>query len=355
MALALKALTLLFGAFCFEITRNRRIGSLAQLLEIWNRWDGPHYLDIARHGYGAAGEARLRLVFYPLYPLLIRLVAAGLQSALVSAFVVSGAASLGLAVALRRLVAIDYSGRTAFAAVWFLFIFPTAYFFHTDYTESLFLALVTASFLAARRDRWLAAGALGALASLAHDTGLLLLPALAAEAAHRLWLTRRWRNCWLWIGLAPAGFALYAFVNYRATGDPFVFLKVASEHWSDRLTTPWAGIRATIGVLSWMEPHNAGMIGLQVLVFLLIGLAATLASIAWLRPSYAVWMGGNWLVFASQSWDLSAPRLMLAMFPMFIFAALLARSRLWNAALTAWCLLFMGLFISEFVQGRWAF
>ncbi len=356
MVLAIKAITLGFGAFCFAITENQRLGSLARLLEIWNRWDGPHYLDIARSGYGAAGEARLRLVFYPLYPLLVRLFAAGLHSPLlVSAFVVSGVASLVLAVVFRRLMAIDYPGRTAAAAVWFLFIFPTAYFFHIDYTESLFLALVAASFLAARRDRWPEAGGFAALASLTHDTGVLLVPALAAEAAHRFWLTRRWQNRWLWIGLVPAGFALYLFINYRATGDPFAFLRIASEHWTDRLTTPWVGIRETIGVLAWMDPRNAGMIGLQVLVFIVLGLAATIASIALLRPSYAVWMAGNWLVFASQSWDLSAPRLMLAMFPLFILAALLARSRLWNAVLTTWCLLFMGVFISEFVQGHWAF
>ena len=40
----------------------------------------------------------------------------------------------------------------------FLLIFPTAYFLHIGYTESLFLALVLGSFLAARTDRWWLAG-----------------------------------------------------------------------------------------------------------------------------------------------------------------------------------------------------
>ena len=41
----------------------------------------------------------------------------------------------------------------AMRAAWFLLIFPTAYFLHIGYTESLFLALVLGSFLAARTDR----------------------------------------------------------------------------------------------------------------------------------------------------------------------------------------------------------
>ena len=67
-------------------------------------------------------------------------------------------------------------------AAWFLLIFPTAYFLHIGYTESLFLALVLGSFLAARTDRWWLAGILGGLAALTRINGLVLIPALAAEA-----------------------------------------------------------------------------------------------------------------------------------------------------------------------------
>ena len=74
-----------------------------------------------------------------------------------------------------------------------------------------------------------------------------------------------------------------------------------------------------------------------------------------LRPSYAVWMALNWLLFASQSWDISAPRYTLMMFPLFILLARLARRRAWDAAITVWSLLWLGLFASEFVRGHWAF
>ena len=88
----------------------------------------------------------------------------------------STVASLVAAVELYRLAVLDHSPRLARATVWFLFIFPTSYFLHIDYTESLFLALVLGAFLAARDDHWLAAGTLGMLAGLTHANGALLVP-----------------------------------------------------------------------------------------------------------------------------------------------------------------------------------
>jgi hypothetical protein len=97
------------------------------------------------------------------------------------------------------------------------------------------------------------------------------------------------------------------------------------------------------------------MIGTQVLFYLAVGLAGAIAAALLLRPSYAVWMVLNWLLFASQSWDISSPRYTLVMFPLFILLARLARRRTWDVAITVWSLLWLGLFVSEFVCGHWAF
>ena len=182
MVLVIKAMVLVFGALAFQIANGERVRTLTQLLSIWNRWDGPQYLLIAQHGYAASGDQRLALAFFPLYPWLIRLVAMVVRDAVLSAFLVSTVASVAAGVALARLFAIDYPRHLARRAAWFLFIFPTSYFMHIDYSESLFLALVLASFMAARRERWLRAGLLGAFAALARPNGILLFPALGADA-----------------------------------------------------------------------------------------------------------------------------------------------------------------------------
>lgn len=355
MVLVVKAAVLAFGVFSFQITNGEPVGSFTHMLSIWNRWDGPQYVLIAEHGYGGTGNGRLALVFFPLYPWLIRATALVLRNVVLSAFVVSALASVAAAVALARLFALDYPPRLARSAVWFLFIFPTSYFLHADYSESLFLALAAGAFLAARRADWTGAAGLGALAAMARPNGILLLPALAAEALTDWRRTRRvdWR--WLWIGAVALGFEVHMLVNYRVTGDPLAFLSLEHTHWSNQLVTPWRGLGINLGVMRTYNPHDAAMIGIQVLFYLAVGLAGTIAAAALLRPSYTVWMALNWLVFASQNWDISAPRYTLVMFPLFLLIAMLARRRGWNAAITVWSLLWLGMFTSEFVRAHWAF
>jgi Dolichyl-phosphate-mannose-protein mannosyltransferase len=355
MVLAIKVLVLIFGAMAFEIGNDERVRSLDKLLDIWNQWDGHQYLLVAQQGYAASGDRRLALAFFPLYPWLIRLATYFVHDAVRGAFLISTVASVAAGIILGRLVAIDHPRPVAWRAVWFMFIFPTSYFMHTDYSEGLFLALVLWSFLAARRERWMESGIAGALAALSRPNGILLVPALGAEAIAHLWHARRFDWRWLFMGVMPLGLAAYFLVNYRVTGDPWAFLSIQREHWSNDFATPWASIRTSYQVARDWKPAEAEMVGTQVLIYLAIGLAGTIAAIVMLRPSYGVWMALNWLLIATRSWDISAPRYVLTMFPLFILLSLLARRRIWEAGITAWSLLWLAFFVSEFVRGQWAF
>ena len=130
---------------------------------------------------------------------------------------------------LRRLVQLDYDSAVALRSVWFFLIFPTAYFLHVGYSESLFLALALASVLAARVDRWGLAGLLGAFCWLTRAAGAVLVPTLAVEAAQKYSTNRRWNPRWLWIALVPAGFAIYLLLNWRVTGDALAFLQTRKD------------------------------------------------------------------------------------------------------------------------------
>jgi len=118
---------------------------------------------------------------------------------------------------------------------------------------------------------------------------------------------------------------------------------------------PWIGIRGSIGVLLHWNPSSAETVGAQEFYFAMLGLMFTIAAWIKLRPLYAVWMSGCWLLFNSVNFLQSVPRYSLTMFPIFILFALLAKNRFWNAVLTCWSLLFLALFTSLFVRGRWAF
>lgn len=179
--LIIKFLILIFAAMSFQIVNDQPLIAPNTFLGIWQRWDAVHYLKIAEFGYTNVGDDKFLIVFFPLYPLLT----AGFQIVFrdypVSAFIVTALASVALALVFRELVRLDHSEKTAQMAVLFLFIFPTSYFLHIPYTESLFLALAIGCFFTARRRLWLIAGILGFLACLTRINGLVLVPALAFE------------------------------------------------------------------------------------------------------------------------------------------------------------------------------
>lgn len=357
LMLAVKALVLVYGAQAYVVTSNRGLASLYDWLAIWNRWDAPHYLDIARAGYVAQGVEARWIVFYPLYPWLVRACAFVLRDGLVAAFFVSTVASLAAGLLLYRLARLDEEEAAARGAVFFLFVFPTSYFLHIGYTESLFIALAVGSFLAARTRRWPLTGALGALAAATRVNGLLLIPALAFEA----WDEYRgggrgWRWEWLWVFGAAAGFGVYLLINWEVFGHPLQFLNMQEQYWSKSLTWPWVGISAAWDSMWGREPWEAQMVGWQEFFFVMLGLGLTVWAWLRLRASYAVWMTLNWLLWTSTKFVLSVPRYTLVLFPAFILLGRLRASRpAWGAAVVVWSVLLLGLFAARFAQGYWAF
>ncbi len=271
---------------------------------------------------------------------------------LVAAFVVSGIASVATALLLERLARCDESEEVARNAVWFLFIFPTSFFLHIGYTESLFLALTLGCFLAARKERWAVAGLLGAAACLTRVNGLILLPALATEVGLQYWQTRRINPRWLWLGLVPFGFLGYLWLNHEVTGDYFAFTKIMHEHWYKKFAPPWVGIYDV-----WLRTLGLNITeGLNELIAVVLISVCAIWSWLRLRPSYSVWITLNWLLITSTAYILSVPRYTLTLFPVFLlFAKATTGRRFWFAMLTIWSLLYLALYTGRFAQGLWAF
>jgi len=370
LTLLAKLGVLAVGAIAYTVLSHGMIRGPHDALAIWNQWDAPHYLDLAVFGYRADdpgnlamfskhGDLDLFIVFYPLYPWLVGAVNAALGDPIWSAFMVTSLASLLVAPLLYRLVRHDEERGVAMRAAVFTLIFPTAYFLHLPYTEALFLALVLGSLLAARTDRWWLAGALGGLAALTRANGLILIPALAAEAFGQ-WLhlsraDRRLRVEWLAIALVGVGFGVYLVVNQVVYGEPFAFLRILREHWYKSLAPPWQGIG---GVLSWIRKPNADQaltLGWMELLFIGIGLAGTIHVAVRRRWTWFVWMASNWLLFVSTSFVLSVPRYSLTLFPLFVSVALATRRRWLFATLALLSIAGLVYFTGRFATGRWAF
>jgi hypothetical protein len=374
LTLAIKVAVLVLGVMAWQLVH----GSAAPrfpALELWDRWDAPHYTDIIVYGYRAVdpgnlvdpygyrqvypGELHLYIVFYPLFPWLGGVVNEVVHQPVWSAFMVSGVASLFVGPLLYRLVRHDEPPDVALRSAWFLLIFPTAYFLHIGYTEALFMALVIGSFLAARTDRWWLAGLLGGLAALTRINGLVLLLALPVEAATQWAMQppgeRRFQWRWLAIGLVGAGFAVYLWLNYALYGTPFQFLHVQQDHWFKSLASPVDAINSAIGWFDSEKPDEVLMYGFMELLFVAIGFVGTIVAAIRFRPSWFAWMAGNLVLFVSTSFLLSTPRYALTLFPLFVALALPTRRSWLLVAVSAVSIAGFIYFASRFATGSWAF
>lgn len=345
------------------------------------RWDSTWYLEIAQGGYTPTDPARS--AFFPLYPLLVSVVSAPLGGALVpAALLVSWSCALGFLTVLHRVVAAARDAATATTVVRVAAYVPPAIFLSAIYTESLFLILSLGALVAARRDRWVIAGLLGAVAASCRSIGVLLVIPLAVEY---LWGRRsggdvrpvdRWyafrhriRPDVLWIGLVPLGVVLYAAYLGLATGDPMGVVRAQSD-WERTFLTPIGGLIAGAGVivgrigdlagLWYMAPLAPGQVpGLALArdIVLLLFVGAAIAVLWWARRRLPVsWVAWGVVSLAyplsvpsMQQPLMSLPRFTMACFPIVVALGLWAhrgRRMRWMAPLlltlqACWAILFV--------------
>jgi Gpi18-like mannosyltransferase len=321
------------------------------MLDVWSRWDAQHYLDIATLGYHGKDIA-----FFPLYPFLIHVVGKLLGDPLVAGLLISNAAffvALGYLYALTKLEFGDDS--TAFHAVFYIAIFPTAIFFSAVYTESLFLALTVASVYYARRGNFITSGVVGGLAALTRPEGVLV----ALPLLYEIW--RAWRDGQrtalvrgaIGLGLIPAGLLVYMGYLYALVGDPLAFQKVQAN-WNRHLSPPWVSIGNTIHQMTLHPLASPADVNLLMeLIFTGLFLVLMVIAFRTLRPSYAWYFAASLLVPMSTASLMSMPRFVLVVFPAFMLLALWGRRPVVNSAIVSLFLPLLGLFTVLFADWYW--
>ncbi|HEX2046936.1 MAG TPA: hypothetical protein VHF27_04170 [Acidimicrobiales bacterium] len=202
-------------------------------LQGWAQWDSGWYTAIASQGYAYVPGRQSTIAFFPAYPLLMRAVAVVVGSAYVAGILVtlaSGAAAARLFLTWLR----DRLGPTAtWAALGLLFLYPYAFFLYgAVYPTAFFTATLLGAFVLLERDHPWLAGVVGALATAAWPSGVVVVPALAVRAVERRRQLGGHRPVWADTGVLLSGVGVAAFCLYqwRRFGDPFTFVAV-QEAW----------------------------------------------------------------------------------------------------------------------------
>jgi hypothetical protein len=323
---------------------------------VWGRWDAEHYLRIANQGYFGTEPA-----FFPLYPLLIRIVGGFTGSHLIAGLIVSNAASFLALLYLYKLVEHEYNRHVAQRATFFVSIFPTAIFFSAVYSESLFLFLTVASFYYMRERRWLMAGVFGFFAALTRSEGILLAAPLFIEWAiaareggrefFRYWVDDVVKP-FVGMALVPLGLATYMAYLWVINGDPLRFSHVQS-HWGRYFAPPWVSFSNTVHKI--VAAHSTQTVANETLELAFTALMVIVLIVGFrrLRLSYVVYMAFSIVIPMCTASLMSMPRFALVLFPMFALFGLWGARPTFQNAYVAFSLPLLGLFTVLFADWYW--
>ena len=316
------------------------------------RGDVGHYLSIAEWGYlRAPFDANVygsqKFAFFPLHPMLMWMLRHVTSDVLLASAALCNLFFFLALVLLHKLtLAFGYDESTARRTIFYLAVFPLSYFFSVPMTESLFVFLTVASFYAAKREHWWAAGLIGLCASATRLTGVLLLPSLLVLS----WEMYRSLQIKKIIGLVLIPFGLFAYMFYAwwLSGDPLAF-KHAAAMWGRK---PSIFLRSLVEYL--VHPHyivegwhfhlfNAAG-GLLCLVCIYILLRRR----EWALASYMLM---STYVALSSGILQSVDRYAMGFFPVFIALGVVMKSERWDQATRFVFVFLLGIMTTLYAAG----
>lgn len=362
------------------------------LVSPFARWDSSWYLLIAQRGYG---HDPLRAEFFPLYPLVTRVLGHIVSSDLIAGIIISLACFAIALVLLYRLAALELDGETARVTLLLIAFCPTSLFFSAVYTESLFLALSVGCFLRARRGRWASAAVLGGLAAFARNSGVMLVVPIVLlylygpradrppdRPAGPGWWRRLVPRYFVgpdlaWIALVPAGLLLFLVSLAARPGFTFSSAFDAKKYWLHFYAGPfggvwhgivaaWDGVRQIVHgpappvffkpAIGFFDPLSIAGQNLVLFGFLILGVIGLIGAFRRLPLAYGAYS------VAALAIPLTYPvrwqplgglsRYEAVLFPLFMWGALWVRRRDITTAAVATLAVFLGLFTAEFATWR---
>ncbi len=276
------------------------------LLWSWANFDGEHYLSIAKYGYQIRNGFP-QYAFFPLYPLLTKIVSFVVQDYLVAGLLVSFAS---LVVILRLLPQKDHLA---------LFLAPGAIFLAAIYTEPLFIALALTVFYFSERKEWGRAAIVTALATATRVNGIFLVAFLFFKMIENKKLSPLFiiRNSLF----SLSGLTGYMVYLYYRTGDALAWYH-SQAYWgkataTSPFTTALSYFRA---VTTEFQPDLVHLVVVFEVVITLWALFLTVTVIRrrLLSLPYYVYLLGN-LVMPIATGSLgSMPRFFLILFPSYV-------------------------------------
>jgi len=349
------SLKFLFDKTSYELPKNISL-SYRHVTVPWLNFDGRNYLEIATNGYNPNFRIELR-VFFPLYPLLIRLFSFNLLlNPILTGLIISFLAFLGSMFVFNKLLqeeGIKESERRK--TILLLLLFPTSFYFLAFYTESVFLLLSLLVFYFLNKKNLLFASIFTALASSTRITGLALLPVIFWEGFQEYKKSKKFPPITI---IAPLGFIVYGLYLQLATGDGLAII-LKQKNW-DRpmgIFGPIIALREGFSKFLFASPMTRGdffghSMEVMEFIFAIFYIFFLIDSFKKIKFSYWLFIFFTALpIFFSGALS-SIQRYMIVLFPMYVYLVKKINKKYFFIV----CLLFFILlvyFTSLFLRGYW--
>ncbi|SMD24363.1 hypothetical protein [Kibdelosporangium aridum] len=299
-----------------------------ELFDVLKSWDGDWYLAIAQNGYDnvparfvdAAGQRTptTPLAFFPLYPMLIRVVSPITGSdSVAAALLVSLIAGCAAAAGIFRVARIvDPRPKTGLLLVALWGGAPMAITLSMAYTEALFTALAAWALVGVLERNWLLAGACTAAAGLVRPSASVLVGVVALAAIVAVFREGKAWQAMVCAVISPIG--LFSWWGYVAkqTGSLTGWFDIQRQGWfsyfdGGRQTAQFFGDILDTGNSVMETVTMLLVIGAVVLTFLIV----------FSRLPWPLWLYGGGTVFmvvVTAGITYSKARFLIPAFPLLI-------------------------------------
>lgn len=291
----------------------------------WLRWDVHWYWHIAAHGYTALAQFRSGqrdVVFFPLFPLLARIVHVVVPDLYAAGMLVSNAAFLVGAYLLYRLSALRQGEEVARRALILLAAYPFSFIFSAMYTEGLFFLAAMLAFFWGEQDRWAWAALAAAAAGLTRVPGVLVAGGVALLYLEKIRFRPkaiRWDALWLSIGFTgPLPYMAYLWIRF---GDPLLFIRAEqAQGWmAGHGYHELVGIAARTLSISGLEHGRIDVVESFSLLVSALALIACIHCLKRGRIAYGIW--GLLSIAVSLINPAPVGRYLMVVFPLYLVGA----------------------------------
>lgn len=318
-----------------------------RLTLIWTtNADTAHYMAIARNGY--LGESA---AFFPLWPLVIRLLGSGAVPAKIAASLFT----FLFIILLGRLVTLVNNSKNKQEIILIFLSFPASFLLVAPFSEPLFLTLVVLTFLLSEKKRFAYAAIFAALASATRPVGIVLTLYLFLKIAEGG--MPNLKKYWWVILISPLGLVFYSLYLYLIFGNFTLFWSAQTTGWG-RQIGPLSILKLYAGAVEVVKQIFGPIkpVPMNFLEVAAVPFSIFLAILSFKKISRPLWIYSVLVIFIpiSSGTYLAILREMLAAFPLFIpFGNFLVKRKSLLYLYLFLAMLFQSLLLIRFLNFEW--